>query len=205
MHAVAWNDYLCPWAYLGRDRSHLLRDLGVTVTQLPYELHPELPPEGRDVRPHSRLASVFDLIGDECAQLDIPFRAPTHVPNTRHALEVSEVVRVHAAEHFVALDEGLARAYWVDGLDLGDRRVVEQIVATAGASLDDVRELVADGVGTSGVEASMAEARDHGVTATPAWWVDDRLLIPGAQPRETIARWVTRLQERPAAGTSPHL
>ena len=38
----------------------------------------------------------------------------------------------------------------------------------------------------------------HGVTATPAWWVNDALLIPGAQPREAIERWITKLQARAA-------
>src|SRR3954469_21890874 len=47
MHATVWSDYICPWAYLGRDRTNLLRALGVTVMPQPYELHPELPPEGR--------------------------------------------------------------------------------------------------------------------------------------------------------------
>jgi predicted DsbA family dithiol-disulfide isomerase len=42
----------------------------------------------------------------------------------------------------------------------------------------------------------MAAARDLGVMATPAWWVDDRLLIPGAQPRATVERWVAKLLER---------
>jgi len=33
------------------------------------------------------------------------------------------------------------------------------------------------------------------VTGTPAWWVDDRLLIPGVQERDTLERWVGRLQD----------
>jgi predicted DsbA family dithiol-disulfide isomerase len=39
----------------------------------------------------------------------------------------------------------------------------------------------------------MAEAVERGVTGTPAWWVDDRLLIPGVQDRDTVERWVGRL------------
>ena len=54
MHAVVWSDYICPWAYLGRDRTVLLCSLGVDVVPLPYELHPELPPQGRTIRPDGR-------------------------------------------------------------------------------------------------------------------------------------------------------
>jgi predicted DsbA family dithiol-disulfide isomerase len=39
----------------------------------------------------------------------------------------------------------------------------------------------------------MAEAREHEVTGAPAWWLDDRLLIPGVQDRTTLERWVERL------------
>ena len=44
MDAVLWRDYLCPWCYLGRDRTALLTELGVTVDARSYELHPEIPP-----------------------------------------------------------------------------------------------------------------------------------------------------------------
>jgi predicted DsbA family dithiol-disulfide isomerase len=199
VHALLWSDYICPWAYLGRDRTALLRDLGVEVTTLPFELHPELPSDGTAVRPGSRLARVFASIGAECDALGIPFRAPQRTPNSRHVLETAEVVRLHAPAAFDALDAALSRAHWVDGLDLGDRDLVDTLVAAAGAPLDLVHDLVADGVGTAAVEASMHQARDRGVAATPAWWVNDALLIPGAQPRETIERWVTRLQSRSVA------
>jgi predicted DsbA family dithiol-disulfide isomerase len=199
VHALLWSDYICPWAYLGRDRSALMRSLGVAITTLPFELHPEIPPEGVPVRPGSRLARVFDVIGAECEALGIPFVAPTRSPNSRHVLETAEVVRLHHPDAFAALDASLVRAHWVDGLDLSDRDLVDELVLTAGAPSREVRELVADGVGTAAVAASMRQARDHGVAATPAWWVNDALLIPGAQPRETIERWVTRLVQRSAS------
>ena len=46
MHAIAWTDVVCPWCYLGRDRTLLLRELGMTVTTLGFELHPDTPAEG---------------------------------------------------------------------------------------------------------------------------------------------------------------
>lgn len=202
MDAIGWSDYVCPWAYLGRDRTALMRELGVDVTVQAYELHPEIPPEGVAVRSGGRLARVFDHIAAECAELGIGFRAPERSPNTRHVLETAEVLRLHLPEAFGAFDDAAARAHWVEGRDLGDRSVVLDLVAASGAPADEVAELVADGVGTAALASSMAQARSVGVMATPAWWVADSLLIPGAQPRETIERWITKMQAARERGTT---
>lgn len=191
-----WFDYVCPWAYLGRDRTRLMRDLGLEVTLRPYELHPEIPREGVPVRPGGRLDRVLDHIGAECAADGIPFTKPTVSRNSRLALETVEVVRAGWPDAFAGLDEAISAASWVDGLDIARWEVLAPLVEAAGAPVDDVFDGVADGVGTAALAASMAEARERGVTATPAWWVDDVLLIPGAQPREAVERWVTRLLAR---------
>lgn len=203
MDAIAWSDYLCPWAYLGRDRTALLRDLGVDVTVQAFELHPEIPPDGVAVRAGGRLDQVFAIIGAECAELGIDFNPPTRSPNTHAVLETAEVVRLHATGSFATFDESVARAHWVEGADLGDRALVRQLVADAGAPVDDIADLVADGAGTAALAASMALARSVGVTATPAWWVNNALLIPGAQPRDTMERWITRMLERASPAHEP--
>ena len=82
MEALLWRDYLCPWCWLGRSRNQVLVDLGVTVTHLPYDLHPEIPPEGRGDRPGGRLDAVFDHIAAECAEGR--HRLPPADPHAEH-------------------------------------------------------------------------------------------------------------------------
>lgn len=197
MQALLWRDYLCPWCYLGRDRTALLEQLGVRVTPMSYELHPEVPPGGRAVRSGGRLDRVLDRIAAECAAVGLDFVKPARMPNTRHALETAEVLRSAFPDALPAFDDACYRVQWVERGDLGDVRVVRELVAGAGADPDEVERIRRD-AGASSLAASMAEAHELGVTATPAWWIDGRLLIPGAQPRETVQRWVTRLAERPA-------
>jgi predicted DsbA family dithiol-disulfide isomerase len=196
MEALLWRDYLCPWCWLGRDRSAVFERHGVAVTHLPYDLHPEVPPEGRAVRSGGRLSLVFDRIGAECHENGVPFRAPTRTPNTRRALETAELVRRHAPDAFAALDDAYFRANWVDGLDLGDPDLLDELVVRHGAPLAEIAGRRADGEGARALAESMAVAREHGVTATPAWLVDDALVIPGVQPVETLERWIGRLVER---------
>ena len=196
MEALFWRDYLCPWCWLGRDRTDVLVDLGVRVTHLPYDLHPEIPPDGRAVRPGSRLDAVFDHIAAECAREGRDFVRPTRTPNTRRALETAEIVRRLDPARFPALDEALFRGHWVDGIDIGDPEVIDALVEASGAPLAAVAEQRAEGIGSAALGESMAKAREHGVAATPSWLVDDVLVIPGVQPVETVERWITRLIDR---------
>ncbi len=199
MEALLWRDYLCPWCWLGRGRTQVLVDLGVTVTHLPFDLHPEIPTGGRSIRPGGRLDRVFDHIAAECEREGIEFNRPTRTPNTRRALETAEIVRRIEPDRFPALDEALFRGHWVDGLDIGNPVCIDELVTATGAPLQLVAEQRSAGVGATAVEESMEMAREHGVAATPAWLVDGVFVIPGVQPTETVERWVTRLLSRRAS------
>jgi predicted DsbA family dithiol-disulfide isomerase len=189
-----WSDYICPWAYLGRDRTALLRSLDVSVTTMPYELHPDLPSQGRAVRPDGRLSRVYEAIGRECEEVGMPFRPPAHVPNSRRALETAEVVRAIDPTAFAVLDGALFAAHFVDGADIGDLAVLDQLVDGAGARSADVRKLVDDGAGREAVAASIRTAHEHGIAATPAWLMPGEFVLPGVQPRELFERVVARLR-----------
>lgn len=192
-----WSDYICPWAYLGRDRTAYLRSLGVDVTPRPYELHPDLPPTGRPVRPGGRMTRVYESIGAECAAVGMPFRPPTHVPNSRRALETAEVVRALEPTAFDAFDAALFTAHFVDGDDIGDPDVLDALVAATGPAAAEVRARVDRGEGSATVAASISNAHEHGVAATPAWLFGSdgaELVLPGVQPRELFERVVARLR-----------
>ena len=198
MEAIVWSDYVCPWAYLRQDRTAILLGLGVAVTQLPYELHPETPLRGMAMseRAQTRFTQIYAAM-DEAA---MPFVAPARTPNSRLALEVSEVVRLRAPGTFRPLSASLFAAHFVTGDDIGDPAVIYRLVAAAGAAESEIAAAVDRGEGAAGVESARAAALDAGVTGTPAWLVGGRLLIPGLQPRETFTRLVRRMLTRDSFG-----
>ena len=63
-----WSDVMCPWCLVGY-RAFMLGveqagdDVDVTVRWMPFELNPDLPPEGRDQARH--LATVYNRSEDE--------------------------------------------------------------------------------------------------------------------------------------------
>lgn len=196
MHALLWSDYICPWCYVAQDRTALLGALGVQVEHLPYELHPEIPREGRDLRaarPGGRSDTLYSRIEAECAEVGLPFRRPTRVPNSRLALEVAEHVRLHQPAAFDALDAALFRAHFVDGWAIDDPAVLDTLLTEAGADADAVLAAAGDGRTRAAVDESMAAALEEGVAGTPAYLIDGRLLLPGLQPRELYERIVKKM------------
>jgi predicted DsbA family dithiol-disulfide isomerase len=181
----------------------LLEDLGVEVVALPFELHPEIPSSGISLRerwgPRFEAAMrMYDRVAAECDAAGLPFGRPERIPNTRRALQTAEYVRVTTPDAFPTLDRSLYTAHFVDGAFIGDPAVLDELVDNAGADATAVREAVERGDATDDLRASMEAARDVGVTGTPSWLLDGRLLLPGLQPRETVAQLVDRLRERPS-------
>ncbi len=197
---MCWSDYLCPWCYVGQARSAQMEELGLTVVHRPFELHPEIPPAGRPVRPDGRLAPTFARVEAECEAAGLPWRAPTRMPNTRRALEAAEWVRVHHAEAAAALHAALFHAHFAAGRALDDPAVIDELVAESGAPVDAVRAAVTDGQASQLVDASMHEARAAGVSSTPTWVLHDGFTIPGALDAATVHRWVSKVVARAAAG-----
>ena len=178
----------------------MLRSLGVTVVSLPYELHPEIPVGGISLRDrwgarYGEAAAMYARIEMECDAAGLPFRRPERVPNTRRALLTAEHVRRTEPELFDVLERSLFEAHFVDNRPLDDPDVHDELVGAAGGDVDAARAALDDGALMSVLRESMMAAGQAGVTGTPAWLLDGKLLIPGAQPRELIERWVRRMQE----------
>jgi predicted DsbA family dithiol-disulfide isomerase len=190
---TVWSDYLCPWCYLGLDREAQLVELGIDVVIRPYELHPEIPIGGRELRDGGRTAEVFDYVGRECAAVGLPFRRPSRSPNTRAVLGAAEHVRLTQPEVFDALHHALFAAHFAEGRDIGDATVVDELIASCGGDPVPVRAAVDSGAAQEALAASMAEAFEHEVTGTPAFLLPSGFVIPGVQERETMARIAQRL------------
>ena len=196
MDAVVWSDYICPWCYVGLDRTALLEARGVRVRPLPFELHPELPPEGLSItgtRPGGRTAVLYDRIAAECEAVGLPFRRPDRVPNSRRALETAVIVERLSPDAFLAFHRRLFDAHFVEGLPIDDPDVLAGLVAEAGTDPAPVAEAWEAGVAAGVLDATREAAYDAGASGTPSWLIEGRALIAGLQPRDRYERVVDRL------------
>ncbi len=114
------------------------------------------------------------------------------MPNSRSALRLTELARdlgLHEATH-----DRLMNAYWGEGLNIGDPGVLRRLAAEVGLSGDEVERVLAGEEHLDRLAASTRQAASIGVTGVPAFLLDGRLLVLGAQPREVFERALEQLE-----------
>ena len=117
------------------------------------------------------------------------------VPNARKSLTLAELAR---DEGKLAAFRDLAfRAYWAEARDIGDDAVLAELAAEAGLPAAATKEELLSGQRLDRVLGSTAEAMDVGVTGVPAWVIDERVLVPGAQPHDVFERVLAKLGYAP--------
>src|SRR5437588_276230 len=104
---------------------------------------------------------------------------------------------------FDALHPRLFDAYWARGRDIGDERVLVEEGSAAGLEGGEIIDALRDGRYLEGIEAQTRAAIELGAGGVPAWLIDRRLLVPGAQPHEVFSRVLERLGHAPLDGEPP--
>jgi predicted DsbA family dithiol-disulfide isomerase len=120
------------------------------------------------------------------------------VPNSRGALMLAELARERGA--FDQLHPRLFDAYWAGGRDIGDERVLVEEGHGVGLDEADIVDTLRDGRYLERIEAQTRAAIELGAGGVPAWLIDQRLLVPGAQPHDVFARVLERMGHSPLPG-----
>jgi predicted DsbA family dithiol-disulfide isomerase len=135
-------------------------------------------------RIHEHTRSVIEAAG-------FAYNPPPVIPNSRKALEVSELARdvgLHEAVH-----DRLMHAYWSEAADIGDEEVLLDLVEEVGVDRAGAKAALHERRFAARVDASTQEAQRHGIHAIPAFVLDGRLLLLGAHPHEVFERAVAQL------------
>jgi predicted DsbA family dithiol-disulfide isomerase len=137
---------------------------------------------------HARYGDAFhERLRQSFAAAGLAYEPPADVvPNTMRALCVTEAARdagLHRAVH-----DRLMQAYWEEGRDIGDPAELLALGVEAGLGPDAVEEAMESPALRERVVSSTRHAHAIGVTGVPAFLLDRRLLVLGAQPRDVFER-----------------
>ena len=171
---------------------------------MPYELHPEIPPEGRardEVLPEAYRARVESGLTRLSAQVGLELKNHDRLINSRPALQAAEFAR--AAGLFDPMHRGLFRTYWLEGRDISNLDVLRDVGGGAGLDLDAMEAAIRANTYGDYLDACRAEALELMISGIPAHVVADRYLVMGAQPYEVfeqvLAKVGTRKRSQPPA------
>jgi predicted DsbA family dithiol-disulfide isomerase len=147
-------------------------------------LHPEYPPGGL---PRAELLARYgdfnEGLRNRFAEEGLEYNPnPDVVPNSFDALRLTELARDLGRHE--EIHDRLMDAYWRDAVDLGDRDELRRLLHDLPA--DDVERVLTSDENSDRVLASTAQAQSAGINGIPAWVIDQKLLVPGAQPREVF-------------------
>jgi predicted DsbA family dithiol-disulfide isomerase len=189
-------DLICPWCYIGKrrlDRALAMRpDLPVTRVWRPFQLSPDLPPEGlpRDVFLHVKFGSarsaarIHNALATAGARDGIAFAFDKirRAPNTLNAHRLVRLANVAGVGNEIV--EALFRGYFIEGLDIGDIDLLAAIAADCGLDEIATRRKLATGVGAAEVVAEEHRARRAGIEAVPCFIIEGDFALSGAQEPE---------------------
>jgi predicted DsbA family dithiol-disulfide isomerase len=115
------------------------------------------------------------------AEEGIPF-ALDRIARTPNTFDAHRLIW-HAGEEGVQekVVDGLFRAFFIEGRDIGDRAVLADVGAAAGLGREAVATLLESGAGVVEVGDEEARAREIGVDAVPTFIIGGKVLVSGAR------------------------
>ena len=206
------SDVMCPWCIIGWLRfeqamAHFGGRLAFRVRWHPFELNPDMPPEGEDAASHvmrkygisaEQSRTNSERLAAAAAELGFVFnRGPAF--RMRNSFDAHRLLAwaagCEAAEPAgtatgvqTALKLALFRAHFTDNRDVGDPQVLADVAASAGLDPARAATILAGDAYAEEVRAEEAYWTDNNITGVPAFILCGRMLIPGAQDPEVFVR-----------------
>lgn len=197
-----WSDVICPWCYLGSRRlSAALDRFGgeVDVRWHAFELDPGAPAEARELRPALERKygpGSFDAMTERLTALGAPEGIEYRFDRARrvNTFDAHRLIAWAATRPAGQADlvERTFLAYFTEGLDLSDRDTLARLADEAGLDATAATAVLDSDDFADEVRADERRARDLDIHGVPAFLVDERALIPGAQEVDTILRVLER-------------
>ena len=203
MRIDIYSDIVCPWCYVGKRRiERALTSVGldVHVTWRPFQLNPTMSLDGMDrtaylkakfgsLEAFGQMKEQLLTAGTE-EQIPFAFEKIQRTPNTFAAHRLVWYAAQQGKQDEVV--EALFRAYFLNGKDIGDLKILAHVSVEAGLDQTETEKFLASDKGTVEVKAEEAVGRRLGVRGVPYFVLNGSIAISGAQPPDIF---VSALQQ----------
>jgi predicted DsbA family dithiol-disulfide isomerase len=208
------SDVSCPWCAVGLGSLEAaLRRVAPDVTAelhfQPFELNPQMPPEGQDTfehlnqkygSTHEQQAQAREMIRRRGAEVGFEFspEGRPRVYNTFNAHRLLHWAELESPAKQAALKKLLLKAYFTDRQNPSDPEVLVRAATEAGLDAARAREILASDEYADETRERERMYTDAGIHSVPAIIINDHHLISGGQPVEVFERALRQI-----AGTQP--
>ncbi len=206
------SDVVCPWCFVGKRRVEaaleLYRERGGAEPKLtwhPFQLNPDMPPEGVDRDEYvrrkfgaERAGQVYGRITAVGREVGIAFdfAKVTRQPNTLAAHSLIALA-IDAGKQD-AVVEAFFRAFFLEGRDLTSAKTLAEVAVGAGLDAGDVKAFLGSADARAHIEAEDKQAREIGVEGVPFFIFNRRLAVSGAQAPEVLLEAMLEAEKEPA-------
>jgi len=199
------SDVACPWCAVGlHSLEAALQRLGDTVkVELrfqPFELNPDMPPEGEDTIEYlsrkygaspAQLAQTRETLRQRGAAVGFTFGERPRVWNTFDAHRLLHWAGLVGRQR--ELKHALLTAYHTHAENPGAPDVLLRLAAEVGLDVERARAILASDEFADAVREQERLYQGRGIHSVPAVIIDDRHLISGGQPPEVFEQALRQL------------
>jgi predicted DsbA family dithiol-disulfide isomerase len=210
-----WSDVVCPWCYLGKRRLESALGLfehrdEVEVVWRSFELDPGAP-RRRGVSAAEHLAAKYGMSREQVAaswarltDLAEAGGLEFHLDRTQGGSTFDAHRLIHLGAERGLQDEvkeRFLRAYFTEGVPIGDPEVLERLAIEAGLPAGEVADVLATDRLAAEVREDERRARLLGIQGVPFFAIDERYGVSGAQPAELLLETLvaTRAERDPVS------
>jgi predicted DsbA family dithiol-disulfide isomerase len=213
-----WSDVMCPWCVIGykhleKALAELEGEVEAEIRWLPFELNPDMPPEGEESVAHiarkygrtpEQAAAGRDMMAERAFAAGFPFDytgegdpAPSRLWNTFDAHKLLRwALDSEGPEAQTRLKLALFAAHFQQRRNVGHRDVLLEIAAGEGFERNAAATALDDPSIAKTVRDEEQLAYENNVSGVPAMVIDGRFIVPGAQEPETYANLLRKAVAR---------
>ena len=205
------SDVACPWCAIGLNSLEIALkrigdDAAVDLEVEPFELNPDMPPEGEDVLEYvgrkygssaAELWARHALIRERGAAVGFTFGQRTRIWNTFDAHRLLHWAGLEGRKR--ELKHALLAAYHTRGENPGSREVLLRVATEVGLDVERARAVLDSGEYGAEVRERIRHWQQLGIHSVPSIVVDGRYLIQGGQPPEAFEQALREIAAEPRA------
>ncbi len=205
------SDVMCPWCIIGFLQLRAACNATGTradVVWHPFELNPDMPPEGQDMAEHlaqkygttpAQSVETRDRLTELGRDLGFTFNFGDAM-RMRNTFRAHQLIRAAAAPGLShPLKLALFTAHFTDNRDVDDIGVLADIAAEIGMERDTAHRALRDATHADEVRDEMRFWTAKGITGVPAMIFEQQFLVTGAQGVPTYSGILQRIEATRAA------